>query len=171
MLASICSSIIVDLNWLVVLTLRSEKYEVVSWDDYSQYMIYGKIMKNNPNVPNHQPVNIAPPLQHRKRQTGQRPAGSSNDHHDSGIVETKQQLEPPVDQPAGHFSFFLCRTSRSVETVTLNSKRLTLAAERSNGASADLQAPPGGRWHTATHEFNFQLLSFGKYFRSASGTA
>ena len=26
-----------------------EKYEFVSWDDYSQYMV------NNPNVPNHQP--------------------------------------------------------------------------------------------------------------------
>ena len=37
-------------------TYPPEKYEFVSWDDYSQYM------ENNPNVPNHQPDNMFCPL-------------------------------------------------------------------------------------------------------------
>jgi len=37
----------------VVSTYPSEKYEFVSWDDDIPY-----IWKNNPNVPNHQPVFI-----------------------------------------------------------------------------------------------------------------
>ena len=37
--------------WLVVSTYPSQKYEFVSWDDEIP-----NIWKNNPNVPNHQPV-------------------------------------------------------------------------------------------------------------------
>ena len=41
-------------TWLVV-TNPSEKYYIVSWDDYSDY-IY--IMENKIHVPNHQPESI-----------------------------------------------------------------------------------------------------------------
>jgi hypothetical protein len=40
-------------NWLVVSTYPSEKYEFVGWDDEIP-----NIWKNNPNVPNHQPVYV-----------------------------------------------------------------------------------------------------------------
>jgi len=43
------------LSWLVVSFNPSEKYDFVSWDDYSQY-IYIYIWKNKIHGPNHQPV-------------------------------------------------------------------------------------------------------------------
>ena len=43
-----------DINWVVVEPYPSEKYDFVSWDDE----IANMMGKNNPNVANHQPVNI-----------------------------------------------------------------------------------------------------------------